>query len=186
MNKNIKIIFSDLFGVLIGPNYKELISYIHTKTNMDKSDLYDLLFDEDSMRFLRKEINLYQYFMRIQYKVSNGSKLNFKHFERLYQCMQIGELPVLNILLEKKSKYKLAIISNTSQKHIQVLKKQYSFFNFFESIITSDLCHSMKPDDNIFLYACNVMQVEPNESIFIDRFSLKTFLGNSICSNLSL
>ena len=57
MNNNIKIIFSDLFGVLIGPDYSDLINYIAGVTNETKENVYKHVFDEKSMHFIRGEIS---------------------------------------------------------------------------------------------------------------------------------
>ena len=40
MTHNIKVIFSDLFGVLVGPDYTDLINYINQVTGETKEKIY--------------------------------------------------------------------------------------------------------------------------------------------------
>ena len=62
MKNNIKVIFSDLFGVLIGPNYIHLTNYICDVTKEEPDTVYKQVFDEDSMSFIRGELSFNQYF----------------------------------------------------------------------------------------------------------------------------
>ena len=47
MTHNIKVIFSDLFGVLVGPDYTDLINYINQVTGETKEKIYQHVFDEN-------------------------------------------------------------------------------------------------------------------------------------------
>jgi FMN phosphatase YigB (HAD superfamily) len=64
--------------------------------------------------------------------------------------------------------YPLAIISNTSDAHIQLLEANYSFFNHFRERIYSHIIGYRKPDTRIYEHSRNVMGAEPRNSIFID------------------
>lgn len=64
--------------------------------------------------------------------------------------------------------YPLAIISNTSDAHIQLLESNYSFFDHFRERIYSHVIGSRKPDSMIYEHSLNIMSAEPSKSLFID------------------
>ena len=71
MTHNIKVIFSDLFGVLVGPDYTDLINYINQVTGETKEKIYQHVFDEKSMDYIRGAISFSQYFSNVQYKIKH-------------------------------------------------------------------------------------------------------------------
>jgi len=181
MNKNlIRVIFSDLFGVLIGPNYSQLVQYVKDVTSEDDEIIYSILFDEENMRFIRGEIDFKKYFFGIQYKIKNGSNINFDKFNFFWNSMKIDIMEPANDLLKRKEKYKLAIVTNTSSSHIKLLKKKFTFLNDFDSIITSDISKSMKPENTIFEYSSNLMNIKPHESLFIDDTCANIYAANKL------
>jgi len=165
---NFKVIFSDLFGVLLGPDYSDVVDYIQNTTQQPFNEIYSKLFDESSMRLLRDEIDLMFFFRQLQYKIKNGQELNFKKFQNYWVKMKIGEMPLVKYLLGMKKTYKICILTNTTQRHIGALQLEYSFINKFNCRITSDVARSHKPNPEIFHYACNLLNVKTNETIFID------------------
>jgi len=168
MKKKIKVIFSDLFGVLIGPDYSDLINYIIKTTNQPSDEIYKNIFDEENMRLLRGEISYNQYFSSLQYKINHAEKLNYAKCKYFWDHMKIGPMPVIKNLLDMKNNYKIYILTNTTREHINKLKSNFFFIDAFDGIITSDLSKSSKPNNMFFNYACSTLNVDPHESIFID------------------
>lgn len=74
-------------------------------------------------------------------------------------------IETVSLLAETHS---LAIISNTSEAHIQFLEANYSFFDNFRVRIYSHLFGSRKPDSSIYEYSRNRMRVEADNSLLID------------------
>tara|TARA_B100000029_G_C17470899_1_gene921928 strand:- start:185 stop:808 length:624 start_codon:yes stop_codon:yes gene_type:complete len=165
---NYSIIFSDLFGVLLGPDYSDVINYIQNITHQPFNEIYSKLFDESSMRLIRGEIDLKFYFNQLQYKIKNGNDLKFEKFQYYWDKMKVGEMPLVKYLLGMKKSYQICILTNTTQRHIGALQLEYSFINEFNYCITSDVAHSYKPNPEIFHYACRLLNVKMNEAIFID------------------
>jgi len=62
----------------------------------------------------------------------------------------------------------LAIISNTSDAHIQLLEANYSFFSHFKERVYSHLIGSRKPDSKIYGHAMKIMGAKAENSLFID------------------
>ena len=165
---DIKVIFSDLFGVLVGPDYSEVLTYVQDVTQQSFDIVYQQVFDDDSMHLIRGEISFEAFFTLLQYKIINGDLINFKKFKSHWIKMQIGEMPTVQHLLEKNKTYAICIITNTTSSHINQLKLRYNFFNSFNGIVTSDQSESHKPNPKIFNYACSLFNINPHESIFID------------------
>lgn len=163
-----KVFFVDLFGVLLGPDYSELIEYIFSKTNESKINIYQKVFDENSMKFFRREISFETYFLMLQYKLLKGELVSKKKFNYYWNRMNIGATPVVDEFLRLKNKYKIYILTNTTTGHILELKKKFNFIDQFSGIITSDLSKALKPNKAIFLYGLNLAQSKPQESVFID------------------
>ena len=111
MEHNIKVIFSDLFGVLIGPDYTDLINYIYKTTGETKEKIYKHVFDEESMNFIRGEISFNQYFSKVQYKIKQGNQIESTKFSFFWKQMKMGQMPTADALIKIKDKYKIYISS---------------------------------------------------------------------------
>ncbi|WP_406684142.1 HAD-IA family hydrolase [Seonamhaeicola sp. MEBiC1930] len=74
--------------------------------------------------------------------------------------------------LKENSNFKLILLSNTNELHINWIKENISFYddfkNCFDVFYLSHEIHLRKPDKNIFKYALNKNSLEANECLFID------------------
>lgn len=164
----IKTIFFDLFGVLLGIDQSTIIHYVAKKIDLPYIQTKDIVMGEIFMRLERGEIGLKQYFQDLQYTLPGGEKLNYDEFQLRWMSNNIDELPAVQCLPKLKDNFRLYIISNTSEAHIDSLKKQFKFFLNFEKIITSESANSSKPSIEIFNYALNITESTIESSIFID------------------
>lgn len=70
-------------------------------------------------------------------------------------------------ILEKLKKYKKVIITNTPKDcAVQILKK-FSIEKYFEFIITSDDVSNGKPNPEIVLKACKILNVKPKDVVLV-------------------
>ena len=164
----IKTIFFDLFGVLLGMDQSTIIRYISKKINLPYLETKDIVMGEIFMRLERGEIQFKQYFQDLQYSLPNGEILNYDEFKIMWTANKIDELPAVELLPTLKEKYALYIISNTSEAHIAQLKRQFTLFSNFEYVITSEAAKSRKPSVKIFKYAMNKTEAIPKSSVFVD------------------
>lgn len=80
----------------------------------------------------------------------------------------------LNFLkqLKQLNTYKLILLSNTNQLHIEWVKSQIPFYNSFkgcfDSFYLSHEIHLRKPDRAIFEFVLSENQARPHECLFID------------------
>jgi len=166
--QNIKIIFIDLFGVLIGADNTQILNYVQSCSSNEKTSVYHVLFGEKCMELERSEINFNQYFQYVQYAL-DCSSINYNQFRTLWKEMKAGVLPMVSFVDELRAKkYKLFILTNTTERHVARLKERYDFFNKFNGVITSDLAGHVKPNVELFSFAANYCQAQPSECAFID------------------
>jgi putative hydrolase of the HAD superfamily len=79
---------------------------------------------------------------------------------------------VLDVLLDLKKYYKVWLLSNTNPKHISdELDNKYVFPHLVDGAIYSYKVGLRKPDKEIYLKACELAEVKPKESVFIDDLS---------------
>jgi putative hydrolase of the HAD superfamily len=164
----IKTIFFDLFGVLLGIDQSTIIHYVAQKIELPYLQTKDIVMGEVFMRLERGEIGFKQYFQDLQYALPSGEKLNYDKFKFRWTSSNLDELPAVQCLPKLKENYTLHIISNTSEAHIDSLKKQFKLFSNFEKIITSEAANSSKPSLQIFNYALNKTESAVESSAFID------------------
>jgi 2-haloacid dehalogenase len=176
----IKTIFFDLFGVLLGIDQSTIIHYVAQKIELPYLQTKDIVMGEIFMRLERGEIGFKQYFQDLQYALPGGEKLNDDEFKLRWTSSNLDELPAVQCLPKLKENYTLHIISNTSEAHIDSLKKQFKLFSNFEKIITSEAANSSKPSLEIFNYALNKTGSFVESSIFIDDMTSNVNIAKKI------
>ena len=176
----IKTIFFDLFGVLLGIDQSTIIHYVAQKIELPYLQTKDIVMGEIFMRLERGEIGFKQYFQDLQYALPGGEKLNYDEFKLRWTSSNLDELPAVQCLPKLKENYTLHIISNTSEAHIDSLKKQFKLFSNFEKIITSEAANSSKPSFEIFNYALNKTGSFVESSIFIDDMTSNVNIAKKI------
>ena len=176
----IKTIFFDLFGVLLGIDQSTIIHYVAQKIELPYLQTKDIVMGEIFMRLERGEIGFKQYFQDLQYALPGGEKLNYDEFKLRWTSSNLDELPAVQCLPKLKENYTLYIISNTSEAHIDSLKKQFKLFSNFEKIITSEAANSSKPSLEIFNYALNKTGSFVESSIFIDDMTSNVNIAKKI------
>lgn len=74
--------------------------------------------------------------------------------------------------LKASSEYKLILLSNTNDLHINWIKNNISFYedfkNCFNKFYLSHEIHLKKPNQDIFNFVLNENQLKPEECLFID------------------
>lgn len=74
--------------------------------------------------------------------------------------------------LSKEGKYKLILLSNTNDIHIEWVKQNVEFFeefrNCFDAFYLSQELNLRKPDHSIYKFVLQQHNLEPQEALFID------------------
>jgi putative hydrolase of the HAD superfamily len=173
--QKIRNIIFDLGGVILNIDYK-----LTEKSFIDLGlgnfpELYskqkqERLFD----RFETGEISPAEFREGIR-KIS-GIDLSDEQIDGAWNKMLI-DLPVntISFLQQLKKNYRLFLLSNTNEIHIngftQIISNQYGFMPFeelFEKIYYSNTTGMRKPDVEIFYLVLNENHLIPDETLFVD------------------
>jgi putative hydrolase of the HAD superfamily len=113
-----------------------------------------------------------EWFQVFKIALSNNSYLTENKFWDAWAMILGKETKVLDVLLDLKKYYKVWLLSNTNPKHISdELDNKYVFPHLVDGAIYSYKVGLRKPDKEIYLKACELAEVKPKESVFIDDLS---------------
>ena len=170
--KKIKVIFFDIGGVLLEIHPDKMFHYI--------SNITGIHFEKVKSSFPEKSHDIYEkgrmtnkeWFQIFKIALSNNSYLTENKFWDAWAMILGKETKVIDVLLDLKKYYKVWLLSNTNPKHISdELDNKYVFPHLVDGTIYSYKVGLRKPDKEIYLKACELAEVEPKESIFIDDLS---------------
>ena len=168
MQNHISTIFFDLFGVLLGIDQSVVIQYLSKLTDTPYLKTREITMGEPYMRLERGEIIFQEYVEDITALLPNGDRINADRLRDVWMNSKVGEMPVVSLLDELQKIYKVWVISNTTEAHINSLKSQFVFLNSFNGIITSERAGTHKPNPSIFNFALSEANTDPFSSLFID------------------
>lgn len=171
----IRNIIFDLGGVILNIDYKRTEEAFKALGMTNFDELYSKqkqvgFFD----RFEKGEISASEFRNEIR-KISN-LQLSDEQIDNAWNKMLI-DLPEKNLtfLKELKIKYRLFLLSNTNEIHIngftKIINGQYGFVPFdeiFEKIYYSNRIGLRKPDKEIFRLVLEENSLTAGETIFID------------------
>lgn len=111
----------------------------------------------------------------IAFYQENFPNLSTEELIEIWNCM-LKDFPKyrLDFLkeLQATSKYKLILLSNTNELHINWIKEQVSFYedfkNYFDAFYLSHEIHLRKPNKDIFEFVLNENNIVATECLFID------------------
>ena len=180
----IRVLFIDLFGVLIGSNENSILKYVGENSECDLLTIKSVIFGELCMQLERKEISFNEYYQIILSKLN--CNLDFITFQSIWINMEMGLLPMTQYISKYSKHFKLYILSNTTNRHINIIRKKYPFISQFDGIITSEQAGAHKPDQKIFEYASQLVNQKFKHCAFIDdcSFNVQAALALGINSHL--
>lgn len=156
----IKAIIFDCFGVLYPDTFWTMAEeYLGESLQEKRQQLSDLVQQVD-LGFITRD-GLWARFAEIV-----GSDK-----ESVYQRLQeFGGLDkrLLKFIEDKKSDYKIGMISNVGQGFIERMFVEKSATEYFDSIILSSSVGLVKPDRRIYELSARELGVEPEQCVFID------------------
>ena len=163
-----KTVFFDLFGVLLGIDQSVVIQYLSKLTNTPYLKAREITMGEPYMRLVRGEAKFQEYIEDIRALLPNGDRVDADKLRAIWMNSTVGEMPVVSLLNELQNIYRVWVISNTTEAHINSLQSQFVFLNSFNGIITSEGAGVHKPHPNIFKFALEKANTDATSSLFID------------------
>ncbi len=175
INNSKEAIIFDLGGVLLNLDYdlteKAFISLGMTNFGESYSQLQQThLFD----RFERGEVSSFHFINQLLDRLPLGATAN--QVVHAWDAM-ILDFPLkrLQFLEELSKKYRLFLLSNTNDLHIDAVRRSLekavghrNLEQYFEKTYFSSAIGMRKPDSNIFEFVCSENKLDPAKTIFID------------------
>jgi len=95
-------------------------------------------------------------------------KVNERKFIKIFSDIFTVNNNVIELFPILKQKYKLVLLSNTSNIHKKYGWEQYSFLEYFDKLILSHKIGAVKPEEKIYKAVEQFTKEEPGTHIFID------------------
>ena len=98
-----------------------------------------------------------------------GLKVSYEELKKIYSEDKFTPVEGMEKLIEElKGKYKIGLLSNTSEWDFDYMLKSAPMIKTFNTITTSFEAKSMKPDKGIFLDALSKLNLKSEECFYVD------------------
>ena len=98
-----------------------------------------------------------------------GLKVSYEELKKIYSEDKFTPVEGMEKLIEElRGKYKIGLLSNTSEWDFDYMIKAAPMIKTFDTITTSCEAKSMKPNKGIFLDALNKLNLKPEECVYAD------------------
>jgi epoxide hydrolase-like predicted phosphatase len=175
----IKAVFFDLGKVLVDFNWQTVIDKLKSDVSVSADKFNERILKHPNLYVYETgQISTDQFFqwMRDEIHYRNPIHELIQTWSDIFQPLPER----IHLLPELKKHYRLGMISNTCDSHIQFLKSKYDFFHLFDRLIFSFETGCMKPDPAIYHHALFSLRVFPGESLFIDDLKENTEAAKSL------
>lgn len=169
MAKKIKILFSDIGGVLLTNGWPH-------QSRMEAAKKFNI--DYDEMNILHDFIfNVYEigritlddYLNTVVFnKDRDFTKEEFKQFMFAQSQLLPGTLPWIIDWKRKHENIKIISLNNEPRELNQYRIKKFKLHDFFDAFVSSCEVGMRKPDPGIYLLALGIAQAKPEECIYLD------------------
>lgn len=97
-------------------------------------------------------------------------KLTKEFLTKYYSENRVPVKKGLYILLDylKSQGYKLAVASSSPKWEVEEHMKDAGVFDYFQAIVCGDMVNKSKPEPDIYLTACEALQVNPEECYVLE------------------
>jgi putative hydrolase of the HAD superfamily len=167
MNSTEKIILCDLGGVLIELNWISAARKLFGADLNPDELLHKWLSMSSIKKFEAGKCDFAEFFA--DFCEETGNRLKFSDFAQEFGNI-IGPVKkgCFEILPRLKESGTLAMLSNTNQIHIDMLRKETDLLDHFEQLFLSYEMHLVKPDPEIFAAVAAKLRVAPEKIMFFD------------------
>ncbi len=168
----IKTIFFDIGGVLIDINFRKTSQYISDCTDLSVNQIENSFPHEEHNKYEKGLISDHEWFLAYKESLPQPCCLKESDFWRSWKILLGKETKVLNIMKKLKVNYSIWLLSNTNPKHINdEIDKKYKFPKIVDGSIYSFDIGFRKPEKEIYIRAANIVDLNPEECLFIDDLS---------------
>ncbi len=155
---NMKAIVLDMYGVIVKQTGDDFVPYVQqTFPDLSAEDIYTPWFKANI-----GEMNSLEVWKAI------GFQGDLEEIEKEYLDTIELSAGFIDFIEKIKNKYKLAIISNDSNRWSKYLREKFDINRYFDVISISGDLKIQKPDDRIFVFTIEKLGVNAEDCIYID------------------
>jgi len=183
-DKQIKVIFFDIGGVLLKIHPERMISKISNCANIPYEVVESAFPQHAHDSYERGKITDYEWYMSCKTALPQSNSLSEDQFWESWSLLLGDETDVVDILIKLKKNYKIWLLSNTNPMHIKnEIEGRYVFQKLVDGSIYSYDVGYRKPGKEIYNIACDSAEVNPENSIFIDDLEENIIGANKVGIN---
>ena len=172
-----KNILFDIGNVLITVEYQRAFDKLSIYMNQQTVELVSAGQDgfikeirDDQILLETGKITMAQFFAKI--KENYNLNMTIEQFEDVWCTMFSRKKDVLKFAEKLSKNYKIFLLSNTNETHINHLIEALPIFDFLSGTAFSHEIGHLKPEPNFYYKALEKLKINANESIFIDDLEL--------------
>lgn len=175
--QNIQNIVFDLGGILLDLDHQRTYDKMSALLNVDfRPHNLDITMVNLLDEFEKGQVNAETFIWNLQ-RLANGKTPSGNLVVEAWNAMLIGWNPDKFLLLkELRQKYKIFLLSNTNELHLQWIKSSLRLRHhienfeqqFFDKAFYSHLIEMRKPDEEIYNFVTQEAGLIPENTLFID------------------
>lgn len=168
--KMIRNLLLDVGGVLINLHYERALRRFRsfaTKEGTDKIGPW--IFeddDKDKRGFNNGLISPQEFFQR--FKIRSGLDIPFEEFAEIYCDFWSENSPAIDYLLTIRDDLRIFFLTNADALHVPRVFEELARLKFCDGWVASYQIGCSKPDREFFLRSIALLQIEIEESVFVD------------------
>lgn len=175
IKEGIKAIVFDYGGVIINIDYQATIDAFNQLGTIEFEELYSQASQSNLFNQIETGQISGQYFInQILDYLPPGTSPNrvVSAWNQMIQDVPVERVELL--LRLKKEGYKIILLSNTNEIHIELANRRWALASnqspeeIFDSVYYSHEVKMRKPNSEIFEFVCSEHQLKPSEVLFID------------------
>jgi len=180
-DKQIKVIFFDIGGVLLNIYPERMIGKISNLANIPYEVVENAFPQNAHDIYERGKMTDYDWYVSCKKALPQENSLSEDQFWKSWSLLLGNETDVVGILINLKKNYKIWLLSNTNPMHIKnEIESKCVFHKLIDGAIYSYDVGYRKPEKEIYYIACDSADVNPENAIFIDDLEENIIGANKI------
>ena len=170
MTNEIKAVIFDIGGVLIRTEDRSHRNHLEDRLGLKRGESEILVFNgEMGKKAQLGEITSAELYASIQSDLGLD-QAGIEQFKQAFWAGDRLDTKLVDFIRQLRKKYTVCIISNFMDALPQMLKTDYPAADAFHFTVVSAHVGVMKPAPQIFEYTLQLLNLRPEETVFIDDF----------------
>jgi putative hydrolase of the HAD superfamily len=164
----VRTLWFDLGGVFIHMHAERGLARLSKALDIESSAfLREAVFDPRILsRYETGRLSTSQFHAEVCGRL--GREIPLSQFREVWQEIFSPNRPMIRFLSKLKSRYRLLLVSNTNEMHMEFIIGHYPFLDMFDTRIYSYETGIAKPDRGIFMHALEASKAGASECLFVD------------------